>query len=128
MTETHVQATMRLQQTQALRAAEIMQNTAKFCTKPPSMETFFEVSELAQASFKRSTALQASWMQAWMDWAAFSGSIKGADTVPKYFDRLNNIALQADAQMVSQVQEFAELVDNIGVSYAHWLSQQVTKD
>ncbi|MEM6478435.1 MAG: hypothetical protein AAF841_14465 [Pseudomonadota bacterium] len=123
--ETHIQAGARLQQDHALRAADLVQNTAKFCSKPPEPEAFQELGDLAQASFKRATAMQASWIRAWGDWAAFSSSIQGADTVPKYFDRLFNIVLQAEAQLATQAQEATELMDNVGVSYAHWLAQKV---
>jgi len=128
MKETHIQAGFRLQQEQVMRSAEVLRNTAKLSRTMPNPTAASELMELAQSAADRSREMQASWMQDWAGWLEFAGSIQGANTVPKYMDRLNNIFLQADAQRASQLQEFSELVENINVSYAHWLSRQVLDD
>jgi hypothetical protein len=123
--EAPVNAALRLQQEQALRACDMAQKTAQVCMQPPRPGALSEALALGDAAMTRAADLQMSWVRAWADWARFAGSISGADTTAKYADRMGNIVLRAEAQITSQVTEASELADNIGISYAYWLTRQL---
>lgn len=121
-----ISAAFRLQQEAALRACELSQKTAQVCmTAPPSGSALQEATALAEAAVTRAATLQISWLRAWTDWVEFVATIDGADTTAKYADRLNNIALRAEAQVATQVTDSLELLDNVTVSYAYWLTQRL---
>lgn len=120
-------ATMKLQSDHIGRAAKTAQVTAEMSMKVPSAERFYEALDLATATTKRFQAAQASWMSAWMDWAEYAGTLDGADTVPKYVERVGNIALRAQNQMAVQANDMSNLMENLNVSYSYWLAQQVER-
>lgn len=106
----------------AMKAAEL---SAKVAMSEPRAERFFEAWELAAASAERVQVMQARWMTAWGDWLSYASTLEGADTVPKYVERVGNIALRAQAQVAQQVNDSSNLMENLSVNYAYWLAQQV---
>ncbi|WP_424965212.1 MULTISPECIES: hypothetical protein [unclassified Dinoroseobacter] len=120
--ESAFETTAKLQASLATRALTNSRNAAQLAAKPPTADTMAESWELAEATYKRMNALQQSWIKDWSDWISYAQSLDGVDTMPKYVDRTGNIFLQAQAQMVSQASELSELMDNVGVSYAYWIS------
>lgn len=113
---------------QAQRCAKLAQDTARLAMRPPEPSTFSELVELGRASADRMTALQKGWLRDWSDWAAYAGSIAGADTVPKFTERAGNIALRAEAQLQKQINQTTDLGENILVSYGFWLSKRLGDD
>ena len=120
--ESAFETTAKLQASLASRALNQTRDAAQLATQKPSADTLVESWELAEATYKRMNALQQSWIQDWSNWITYAQSLEGANTMPKYVERTGNIFLQAQAQMVSQANEFSELLDNVGVSYAYWIS------
>lgn len=98
--------------------------TARLATVPPRAEALSEVAELAKASTERFLLLQKSWAEEWGAWLTYAGSLSGADTLPKVMERSANIALQAQAQVMSQVTDTMGLMENISVSYSYWVAKQ----
>lgn len=125
--ETPIETTCKLQADQAARAAQCLQETAQLVLHPPNAEGLAEGVELANATRTRALALQQQWVQDWTDWSSFARSIEGADTIPKYADRTGNIFLQASALMVTQMGQWSELMDNVGVNYAFWVHRQIDR-
>ena len=120
--------TMRLQTETLNRSLEHTRMLGALAMSPPDMGRFAEMFELASASAKRMQAMQAGWVEAWMDWSDYATTLEGADTVPKYVDRLSNIMLRAQTQMATQASDMSNLVENVSVSYGYWLSQQLEGD
>ncbi|MDA7427384.1 hypothetical protein PGB28_02855 [Primorskyibacter aestuariivivens] len=117
--------TAKLQTEQATRACETLQNTVQLASAPPAPGAMAEVLELAGASYKRAADLQIGWLRDWTRWGLYAQSLDGANTVPKYVERVGNIALQAQAQVNAQAEQWSELMDNVGVSYGFWLTRQL---
>jgi len=118
-------AALRLQQDQAARVGDIAQKTVRVALQPPRPDALSSAAALTAAALNRTVALQTSCLEDWAKWAEFAQSIQGADTTAKYADRVGNIALQAEALATRQIAQGFELLDNIGVSYAYWLTQQL---
>ena len=120
-----VTQTLSLQTSQMSRAAQTLQRSAVLAAHGPDATVWTEGMELAGATYKRVTEMQKSWLNEWSTWASYAQSLQGADTVPKYFERIGNIALQAQTQMNTQTTEMSELMDNIAVSYSYWLERKI---
>lgn len=117
--------TAKLQSETATRTAETVQNTLQLASAPPRPGALAEALELAGASYKRAADLQIGWLRDWTRWGLYAQSLDGANTVPKYVERVGNIALQAQAQVNAQAAQWSELMDNVGVSYGFWLTRQL---
>ena len=117
--------TAKLQSETATRTAETVQNTLQLASAPPRPGALAEALELAGASYKRAAVLQIGWLRDWTRWGLYAQSLDGANTVPKYVERVGNIALQAQAQVNAQAAQWSELMDNVGVSYGFWLTRQL---
>lgn len=126
--ELPIATTAKLQLDQGRRVSEACAQTAQLALQPPKPDAWAEVMELATATQARMASLQMQWIRDWWDWGAYAQSIEGADTVPKFADRTGNIALQAQALTVSQITQFSTLMDNVGVSYSYWVTQQLERD
>lgn len=109
------------------RQAQIAQDTAKLALAAPGPTTFAEAADLGRAAFQRMEEMQKSWMLGWADWAGYAARLPETDTVPKFAERLGNIALRAQIQMTTQMTDMAELGENVAVSYGYWVSRQVTE-
>ena len=125
--DAYLKTTTKLQADTVSRASETAQKAAKLAVMRQLADSFVDCGELIEATYKRTHALQVSWVKDWSNWVGYAKSIEGANTVPKYVDRTGNIFLQAQAQLTSQASEMSELMDNIGVSYAYWLNRQLAK-
>lgn len=111
----------------AARASQMISETAQLAAQPPNPATLTEGFALAAAAYSRTAALQNAWMNDWTKWAAYAQSLQGVDTVPKYVDRIGNITLQAQAQVMTQCKDWAELMDNFGVNYAYLVHQRLSQ-
>lgn len=125
MKESVTGAYHRLNTEQVGRVMKTAELTAKVAASGPKTERFFEAMELASASAQRFQAMQAGWLSAWGDWLGYASTLEGADTVPKYMERVGNIGLRAQAQVAQQMNDTANLMENMSVNYAYWLAQQV---
>jgi len=121
-------AAIRLNQELIERSAALSSKSASLCLRPPKNGALSDATALLGGAMSRSVALQTDWMQEWADFAQFAASVDGADTMAKLSDRMSNIFLRAEAQMTTQVTQSLELFDNIAVSYAYWLNQQLEDD
>lgn len=126
--ELPVTTTAKLQMDQTRRVAEACQQSAQLALHPPTPDAWAEMFELALAAQGRLADLNRQVLADWWRWGEYAGSIEGADTVPKFADRTGNIALQAQALTVSHISQFAALMDNVGISYAYWVDQQVQRE
>jgi len=117
---------------QANSAKRLTEGTAQIgmalLTAPAKPDRMAEWQALNRAAMERAGTLQKSWMQGWLDWVDYTETLAGADTVPKFMERVGNIGLRAQAQMVKQVNDSAELLDNVFVSFSWWAAQQMEKD
>ncbi|CUH78282.1 hypothetical protein [Tropicibacter naphthalenivorans] len=120
-----VEKALSLQTNQATRLAQVAQDTAILAAAPPKPSAYVEGLDLATATVKRVAQLQQSWARDWGAWGHYCWTVVGADTIPKVAERTNNMYLQAQTQMVSQANQLSELTENVIVSYAFWLHQQV---
>lgn len=116
---------LKVQANQLDRVQSAAKDTAMLAVSKPRPEVLAEGLELASATVQRVAQLQKNWAQDWGKWGHYCWTLAGADTAPKIMERSNNIALQAQAQVASQMNELTELVENIGVSYAFWVHRQV---
>lgn len=91
----------------------------------PKVEHLKDIQELNDACNKRTSAMQKTWANDWAEWFKYANSISGAQTLPKFAERTNNINMQAHAQIAKQTNELAELVENASVSYSYWLAKQI---
>ena len=119
--------TAKLHKEQAGRAMQCMQDTAKLAMSTPDPSAFAEGLELMQATRDRMVTMQTKMVSDWIEWVGYAQSIEGADTIPKFADRTGNIALQAQSLVVSQMTQWSELIDNVGVNYAFWVNQKVNR-
>ena len=125
--ENYLTTAAKLQAESVSRVTNTAKKAAQLAVSPPRPDTLTESWDLAEATYRRVNALQASWVRDWADWMGYAKSLEGANTMPKYVERTGNIMLQAQAQIASQANELSELMDNVSVSYAYWLDQQVTR-
>lgn len=109
------------------RSVDIYQNSIKIAAKKPKMELIKEIHELNDACSKRATAMQKIWANDWAEWLQYANSVTGAQTLPKFAERTNNISMQAQAQIAKQTNEFTELLENTSVSYSYWLAKQLER-
>jgi len=127
MTDAATQA-LKLQTVSVMRACEGALQTAALASQPPEAARMQEALNLGAATLARYQAMQSNWLAAWADWAAYAGALDGADTVPKFTERLGNIGLRAQAQLAAQANDLANLNENVAVSYAYWVAQQLDAD
>jgi len=120
--------TLKINTDTMMRLATNARQTGELAMKQPREDAMQEGMALALSTVQRCATLQKTWIDAWANWAEYAGSLEGADTVPKYAERIGNIGLRAQAQMVTQLNDLTELSENLSVSYAYWISQQVKGD
>lgn len=127
MKHAHPTSALDLPATHLTRAADMAQKCARLAMEARGHEALAEAVNLNRAAADRVSALQATWADQWRAWYDYASALPDVNTLPKYLDRSGNIALQAQAQMVSQLSDLSELYENMTVSYSYWLSKQLDK-
>lgn len=122
---TKAQAPLALQTAHMSRTAGIAQGCARLASQGRGHEMLTEAVALNVSAMERISDLQSAWAAQWETWLDYARALPEVDTIPKLVDRSNNVVLQAQSQMASQVTDLTELAENMAVSYSFWLNKQL---
>ena len=123
----HANSPLDLPTAHLTRAADMAHKCTRLAMSARGHEAIAEAVNLNRAAADRVSTLQSTWADQWKAWYDYASALPDVNTLPKYLDRTGNIALQAQAQMVSQMSDISELYENMTVSYSYWLSKQLEK-
>ena len=92
----------------------------------PTVRSACEVAALGFAAWQQWLGLCAGWVDGVTELGQDMGTLRQVNTVTKYVDEENNLALRGVALMTAQVTAAARLMENAQVNVAWLMARQVT--